>query len=105
MAADVRVFAYFVSREAKDVHAQQFGLVEFDCEADQPVTSEHGYWPLVLHALMWIFLSDEAILEEHDEVSRSEQRDTEEEGEFAEIIPKPARIYRQVFAKEELINY
>lgn len=88
------------------MHAEQFGLVElyFD-EVGSPVSSDHGSSPHVIHALFRRFLSDIVLREAHDAVSRAEQRDDEDEDELSERICKASRLFRQVFSKDELVNF
>lgn len=105
-AASVRISAYFLTGEAKDVHVEQFGLVEYDFESGTAMkSSDHGSCTHVVHALLRRFPSDVVLRKAHDAVSRAGQRNGEDEAEFAERISKAARLCRHVFRKEELINY
>lgn len=52
-SASVHLLPYLLGREANDVHAEQFGLVDIDFKgAYSPVELHHGSWPHVIHALL-----------------------------------------------------
>lgn len=43
--ADVRVLASFSSEDDKDVHSQQFSLVEYEFEEASSESPDHETWP------------------------------------------------------------
>lgn len=95
----------FLPGGTKDVHTEEFGLVAFDFDADFPITSDHGSYPDVIHAILRSFLSDDVLPEVHDAVSCAEMRDSEEQDEFGEWVSKDARVWQNVFSKDDLTNY
>lgn len=82
----VRVLAYFLSCEAKDVHAEQLGFVELDFEGGHLETSDDGYYRNVSHELSWTFTSDECLREAHDVVFREDPKEDEGSGESVESL-------------------
>lgn len=50
-AAAVRVLAYLLDREAKEVHTEQFYLVGIDYDGDGPDEGEQASWEHVMNAL------------------------------------------------------
>lgn len=104
-AAAVRVSAYFLGGEAKDVHAEQFALVEYEFDGDSPNSSDHGTWPHVVNALIRRFLTDDVLRSAYDAVARAEQMDEEDEAQFADRVSKASRLCRHVFGRHELVNY
>ena len=96
----VRVLAYFLEGDAKDVYQAQTsaGAVHVGDVLSQT-------WPYVVHHLLIRFLTDDVLQEAHDAVARATQRDDEDEVAFAQRIEHAARDCHHVFAPVDLVSH
>lgn len=101
----VRALAYVPGGDARDVRQEQFSMVAFDYSGESPNSSYHVSWPHIINVLLKTFPSDEVLRKSHYEVARSTYSDREDEAMFAERLLWAARLCRNVFTKDEIVNF
>lgn len=79
--APVRVLAYFLAGEGKDVLSEHFSVVEVDLDGGSPDTSFQVSWPHVYQVLLRRFLTYEVLRKALDAVPRAAP-EREDEGQF-----------------------
>lgn len=85
--------------------SEQFSLVEHDFDGGSEKSSDHGSWTHVTQELLRRFLTDDVLRQAQDAVTRAEKSGHEDESKCAERMSKTARLCRNVFYIDQLVNY
>lgn len=104
-AAKVRVLAYVLGGDARDVHQEQLEMVYFDYSGKSPDSSDHGSWRQVVNALLRRCLNDDMLREAHDGAARETQSDREDGSKLAKRLSRVARLCRNVFTNDKFVNF
>lgn len=104
-AIGLRVIAYYLYEEVRDVHEGQLCSVAEDTEEEVFGHSLSCTWYDVVETLLKRFLTDGVLHAAYNAVTRCAEKEGEDEANFATRLAKSRTRYRHVLRKADVVNY